>query len=380
MLKRRNRGVLIVCVILVCSLVWVFLPDSQPSDQGRTLREWLHIYQAGDSGRPYLGVTREQLGETESSEQRDAAAAVRRMGARAIPNLLKWLQYRTSPWRGKLDGVVSRVGQIFVRQWGWSQTIFRTLRSPDEVDARSLGMLGFAILGEDAKSAIPELVRLTNHPDDQVRSRAIYALTRLGRDGLEALLRIADSDSPENGAAIGAIASMSYLGTNASPAIPLLVQTAFDPDPDVAWEAIRVLCSLHIEPELSFPAFTNALASTNRNLKISTIHYLGLFPAVTRLLVPRLSNCLHDADGVVSSKAQETLFPIAPEIFLRSTDPNVRRGANMQIAADGVWLPVSEVEPYVRACLLDADEEVRRQATNALLKISPDAFSKALLQ
>ena len=380
MLKRWKWGVLIVCVILVCGLVWVFIPESQPSEQGRTLREWLHIYQAAGSGRPYLGVTREQLGETESSEQRDAAAAVRRMGARSIPNLLKWLQYQKSPWRGRLDGVVSRAEQTFLGQWGWSQTIFRTLRSPDELDARSLVMLGFSILGEDAKSAIPELVRLTNHPDDQIRSRAIYALARLGRDGLGALLKIADSDSLENGRAIGAIASMSYLGTNASAAIPFLVQTAFDPDPDVAWEAVSVLCNLHIEPELSFPAFTNALASTNRNLKIGTIHYLGHFPAVTRLLVSSLSNCLHDADGVVSSKAQETLFPIAPEIFLRSTDSNVRRQANMQIAADGVWLPVSEVEPYVRACLLDADEEVRRQATNALLKISPEAFSKASLE
>jgi len=237
-------------------------------------------------------------------------------------------------------------------------------------------MLGLAILGCEASPRVRDLLRLADDPDPSRAYRALGALSFLGEPGLLELTRIAgDPESPNQLLAVRVFACLRRLGTNISPAIPILARCARDPDPEIAREGIYTLCNLGLEPEISFPAFTNALASTNVNLRVHTIHHLGYFgPAsVLRPLVPNLCNCLHDPDGYVRGKAVDALTDIAPETTLGSPDAQIRLSAVRHLALVGTCLPEREITPFVRACLTDPDEEIRRTATNALLQVTHDA-------
>jgi HEAT repeat protein len=190
-----------------------------------------------------------------------------------------------------------------------------------DYEIREAAFLGFALLGDEASSAVPALLRLAEDPDTSRTYRALSAISCLGNRGLRELMTIAnDSQSPNQILAIKQFAKMRHMGTNASPAVPILVRCAADPDPDIAWEAIYSLCNLGQEFDLCFPVFTNAVASTNKNLRISTIHHLGYFgpAAVLRPLTPSLLNCLNDPDAYVRAKATEALTYIAPEALSNS--------------------------------------------------------------
>jgi hypothetical protein len=68
----------------------------------------------------------------------------------------------------------------------------------------------------------------------------------------------------------------------------------------------------------------------------------------------------------------EALTNIDPGILLGSTNEQARLTALNQLALRGTRLSKSEVLPHVLACLTDADQEVRRAATNALREVTKD--------
>jgi HEAT repeat protein len=293
-----------------------------------------------------------------------------------VPWLLKCLEYKRSPWKNKACATLSRLS-------GWRVARFVSDKlswGDQEIDLHGCAMLGFAMLGAEASPSVRELLLLAEDPEQSRAYRALSAMSSLGNDGLLALVRVAgNQDSPNQVIAIKVFASLRHLGTNASPAIPVLARCARNSDREIAREAIYALCNLGLEPEISFSAFTNALASTNTNLRVSTIHHLGYFgrAAVLRPLVPSLLNCLHDPDGYVQTKAIEALTDIAPETTLRSPDVHTKRLALQHLALVGTGLLENEITPHVRACLTDSDEEVRSAATNALRQVTIDAERKA---
>ena len=317
------------------------------------------------------------MGHTPTPKQAQAAAAVRQIGTNAIPSLLRWLQYerQTPSWKYQLLRIASRLPDST-----FSRYVRNKAQPTPFYEIQGRAFLGFALLGDQASSAIPALLHLADDPDSNRASRAFGAISLLGSAGAREIISIlADPNSPKQERAVKVLASMRHAGTNVSPALPILVRYAHDPDPEWAWQAIYTLCNLGLEPELCFPAFTNALASTNTNLKVSTIHHLGYFgpPAVLRPLVPSLTNCLQDTNGYVRGKALEALAWIAPEVTLHWPDPYIRLKTIENSCERNFLWPPPQTATNLLSCLNDSDGQVRKAAADALRKIAPDALTNA---
>jgi HEAT repeat protein len=306
--KHRKLFVPFACLAAFITLL-VLVSDHEPTYRGRTLSKWLATYQADASvTEKYMPV--DWRGHTPTARQKEAAAAVRHIGTNAIPWLLKRLRYEKQPLKWTMLLQYTK----FTRHL--REKIFVQAVEPYEV--RNSALLGFALLGDDASSAAPSLLRLAEDEDTDRAYRALGALSCLGERGVRELMAVAaDPQSPNQILAINQFAAMRRPGCNASPAVPILVRCAADGDPETARAAIFALCNLGEQFNLCFPVFTNALASTNTDLRAFTIHHLGYFgsSAVLQPLTPCLINCLKDPDALVRIQATQALTYIAPGVL-----------------------------------------------------------------
>jgi HEAT repeats len=178
---------IIVSVLLLGLLAFHLIQKREPSYHGRTLTQWLESFR--EALRP----------ERTAEEQRTLEAstnAVKHIGTNAIPMLLQKLSATDSV-------LVSRFKELAARQ----KLIQFHFREPF-VD-RWLGMEGFGILQKDATDAEPSLVQLTQHPDEDVRYRALVCLC--------------------------------YIEARPQVFLPVLLQTAHDPNKVVRQESADLL-------------------------------------------------------------------------------------------------------------------------------------------
>lgn len=217
-------------------LVWKFYRP-EPVYQGKPLSAWAQQYGSNNwSARPELA--------------REAEIAIRQIGSNAIPFLLDGIRAEESRIKKTFRGLLPRKWQYELRLKDTSG------------DIRRMGAHGIAALGTNAPAAvIPKLIHIaSHHPDDDGRYIAVFALRTLGptaepaipffiqcltnsyniiRDegamGLgsvgrqpkiaPALMKYLESarTSPSTFEARDAIEAMSKFGTNAKPAVPLLL-------------------------------------------------------------------------------------------------------------------------------------------------------------
>lgn len=358
-MRKPGKLVIVSGCILLAGAAWTLLPGSSgPSSAGHSLHDWINIYR-GPEGQ-MRATTVEQEGAKPNAEQVRATAAIRSMGATALPCLLKWLQYKRPAWQEKLSLLpVDRfpITRSLTYQFSWEH----------EIDLHQSGLLGLAILGEEAKSCAPQLMELAKDSDTSRAYRALFALSRLGKEGLTRLAQMADDPASGNQLlAIKALASVKYLGVDASAVLPVLAQLAQNPDRKISEQAVYSLCNLGIQPETTFAALTNALS--RKELRIYTIHQMRYFgdAEVLRPLVPVLKDCLADPDVATRMKAAELITEISPEVALQWPDARIRWAALRHLRRTGTALPEDQILPYVRACVQDPDPNVRQAAENAL--------------
>jgi hypothetical protein len=104
----------------------------------------------------------------------EASAAVRHIGTNALPWLLTWLHYRIPPEKGLYYLALSKL----------------SLRNNFDVYLlpNSLAERGFAVLGPQAASAVPQLTRLSGEPRDKIIAwRAVHCLVFTGEAGVPEL-------------------------------------------------------------------------------------------------------------------------------------------------------------------------------------------------
>jgi hypothetical protein len=118
-----------------------FITPKEPSYQGRTLTQWL------ESGLPSNPILSRNILPPESQ------MAVKEIGANAIPTLLRMVQARDPSIESN---------------YGYRQ--------------RAMAVMGFDVLGKDAKSAAPSLAVLAKDPDVNVRYAALDSLCRMNVD------------------------------------------------------------------------------------------------------------------------------------------------------------------------------------------------------
>jgi hypothetical protein len=142
----------------------------EPRYQGHRLSEWLDAMDANNrfADRP----ERRSAFTDEEIDQ-----ALHKIGRKAVPHLLRWLQAKKPWWQVKLEALQKRRHVIYVR-----------FQDPWTLENRALN--GFLCLGAEAREAWPALLRLTQSRDPGLRLSA-YEAYFFSRPEKEDFLRVA---------------------------------------------------------------------------------------------------------------------------------------------------------------------------------------------
>ncbi len=129
---------------LVAFIVWP--GEREPEYQGKKLSEWLEI-----SVEPVI----EGEDEAIKRQQVDRASdAIRHIGTNALPCLMRWAFYEPSAWKKKSLGLLEKTT--------YGSRIKHRIYPGRPEELRNFSLEGFTILGKEATSVIPEMVRIMN--------------------------------------------------------------------------------------------------------------------------------------------------------------------------------------------------------------------------
>lgn len=289
------------CGILAVGFVWVLIAEREPNCRGRTLSQW------------YLRWAKSVERDDDQSKVQclEAADAIRQIGTNALPMLLEELKRRasSSPVREALYDLVNRLPSPISK----NSAVASTFSDADKLEPTSI----FVILGAQAAPAIPELTSFLNATNnlDLVHSAA-FCLAAIGDGGLPPLLAaLANPKHPACYAAaywLGVVTSPFHIGTNLSQAVPLLAQCTTAADQRLAERAIKAIGSIQLEPQVSIPALSTCLASTNSKIRRAAVQSLAHFGHDG---IPALMIALKDSDEFVRRTATNMVMLITRDAF-----------------------------------------------------------------
>jgi len=350
--KRRLTFGILVTIALV-GFGWLVLHPHEPTYRGKPLSFWLE--------EPFSRGAYEYQGASP-----DAERAVATIGTEAIPLLLKMVARRDTTARRILDNFGSN---------------FRFLHLPWQQGQGEAAVWAFKILGQQAKPAVPVLVKLLGDQDAVVQFNAARSLAGLGPAAREALPALIAALQCRSGPAwqatavreaaalalgeIGAAAAAAIpqlvaltnivsaelavikiqggpfqpfierlrdtsdeskwiraarlvadLGTNAEPAIPLLLSVLSSTNRIAAREqALYALGRIHSRPDLCIPAMMALLDSPEGNIRYRTLMVLTTFGAEAKQAFPAILRSIGSASHWpwVQLEATNTLRAIDPE-------------------------------------------------------------------
>jgi hypothetical protein len=262
--KRRKWMFAVLAGSLVLGAIWFALSDRQPSYLGRPLAFWLSLRNKDDDESVWY--------------QPYAEGAIRQMGTNCLPHLLKWIAYEPPAWKTKLISILSKPR--------WIPDRFQE----DRTDRLAEGAAdAFRTLGRRAAPAIPQLARLAKDPSRRMSAnRAAFVLISFGPETQAIVMDLLNDPRPL--IRTPAIFEVARFGTNALPAIPRLIDCLKDPDENIAAMAVSALGDLHLWPELSVTALTNALQDGRERVEREAVTALDKFGADGRAIVMELLN------------------------------------------------------------------------------------------
>jgi len=362
MQKRRFILILIGVVVLAGVIVLVFRPEPEPEYGGKKLSEWVVELPAMDDNR---------------HRESEAAQAVLRIGTNAIPFLLEWLCWEPSALRIKLQAPVDK---IFTKLSPASLK-----RSHRPYDRRWGAARSFRLFGPVASGAIPELNRRMIDPKRRQSGQiAAACLTNLGTNAVPPLMSALTNENAEVRGR--AAVNMEYLGTNAAPAVPLLIECLQDTDQMVVWGASKALIHFKHDTRV-LPALADCVRNSRQTYRGYAIIALGRFGREALPVLPVLLDCLKDPNVVIAHMAgielgnlhlEASLVVPALAQNLQHSNAQVRLGATIGLEQYGE--EARSAVPALLKLLNDPDWNARQTVKNAILKIDPQVLEKATAQ
>lgn len=299
---KRRRWIQLFAVglaAIVAFLICCYELDKQPVYKGKRLSEW--VEQSGNTG--------------DLVHYFEATDAIRAIGTNALPCFLKWVEY-DSPrkWRVKLATAAKHLpGSV-------RKSSFVRWVTDDDQSARGWrAASGFQILGPQAKSAIPMLAKLLNRATSEtIAKREIEALAAAGPEAVPVLLTVLTNRAALRHLVRDATTAICSMGTNAQPAIPMLVGWLRTGDSNAAANAALVLGQLRFEPEIVIPALADSLqvnaTEPNWVVRWFIAGALGNFGHQARPAVPALIKMLSEPNDAIREAATNALMKIAPDV------------------------------------------------------------------
>jgi HEAT repeat protein len=160
-------------------------------------------------------------------------------------------------------------------------------------------------MGSRARSAVPQLETMTN--DVAARLALIKIRQQPRQPFLEQLKDMSDPETWRQTAWL-----VGSLGTNAEPAIPLLLDVVAQSNLNFRATALGVLGDIHRQPDLCVPVIIPFLRSTNMNVRRMALYSIREFGAAAKPAVPDILRCLNDPDSWIQQQSTNALMMIDP--------------------------------------------------------------------
>lgn len=263
---KKLRVLLIALVsLLVGGLAWEILRSIEPEYQGRPLTAWLEQY----STNFFDGTTTSRT----NGASLEAADAIRQMGPRSLPFLLKLAAASSpSPYREKIVNLLH--AQRFFPPPAWTAE-----------NRHEFAIAGYYVLGPAAKSSVPGLNRLLKSHEPTVRLTAAW--------------------------------SLGFIGPDAAASVPSLMLLLDDKDENVRVRAALALGKIKMQPGVAVPVLIQKLGSPNakeRDLSrtAAIIYALGQFQADAKTALPALLPFLNDDSWRIRDLATNAVRQIDP--------------------------------------------------------------------
>ena len=361
-----------MAVAVLAGIGWALLSPGEPEFEGRPLSAVLHsAYQSGplETGNAVVACPR----PGDEIQWGQAERALRSLGARSLPVLLKMARKRPpTSWGAKLveeivetiardplRAALSRVEKQQIAIWGIRllgpqarpaiPQLIRLLDDPDSgVQWTAIECL--AGLGPKAEEAVPALIRRltisTGTSSGSVAARqdaawllwptawalgeigpaaspavpllqqvtndfATVALIKIRRGSFQPFFeRLRDTSNFTHW--FGTAVQVEGLGSNAEPAIPLLVAALESTNKDIRDIAVSALGGLHRRPDLCLGPLVGLL-STNTGSRENVLHALSYFGPAAKPLAPEVARCLRDPDPAIRARAAYALSRMQPQ-------------------------------------------------------------------
>jgi HEAT repeat protein len=285
MRRRRKALFLAAAGLVVAGLALVAWWLREPRYEGKSLSSWVEPWRYGGDKSP-----------------ESMATALKAMGDRAVFCLIDRLQWRPPQWKRKL--------RQFLPRWAARVPLLR-----DGEDPRWSAAYALALIGKPAAPAIPYLSAVSTAEDTsatwEMRAAAKAALIRIKGEPLTPYIESLRDTSdiyrwPERAAVMG------YLGTNASEAVPLLVQAMINANNHkvIRLHAAGTLGNIHSRPEVCVGPLARMLNSADLNLRATAMFALSKFGQAAKPARHAIVQCLNDSDAWVRSCATNILKKI----------------------------------------------------------------------
>lgn len=231
---------------------------SEPAYQGKTVTQWAGQY----------GTNHWRRGTREAAQE--AETAIRQIGTRATPILLKHMWVKESALKKKLRSVAPR-------------GLWITLHIDDtSIDRRRMGAAGLVALGTNATPVLPELIQIaTHHPEEDARYIAVFTIRNLGPVAapavpflIQCLTNQAASIRENAALALGVV---GLYPDQVVPALLQYLQTAKDsPHWRECTSAIYALSRFGTNSQPAVPSLVNLLSHSNPEIREAVTNYLPL--------------------------------------------------------------------------------------------------------
>jgi hypothetical protein len=305
--KRRKWVFLLIGAAPAVLLIAYLTCEREPVYQRKPLSIWIEVY-AGEYTNTMVKLPSGKMGDN----------AIRTIGTNALPYLLQWMRYEhQSRFSASSKSLVAKLPRFLTtaRLQRWVKTDTATLRVEHAA-------LAFGPLGEQAESAIPQLVAQLNdtaHP--RLYHRASVALACIGTNAIpELLVRLANTDAPNHLAIARVFALVHIFHEDDFQVTSILVYSLQDSNPAVAKEAARALGITARQNQrpagLVVSALTNCLNTASPpEVRRWALWALGEYGGRARDAVPALLHITSDPNNPSQVQASNALLQIAPEVL-----------------------------------------------------------------
>jgi hypothetical protein len=354
---------LLAAVGLYVALNW----EAEPSYKGRRLTEWMDDTMVAPGTKP-------------RATDREWEEAIKQMGSKAAPLLVKWLENRPGV-AARAVFAIRDAAPLSLRYSRMMLWLARTVEPAPRSDFRTFyAERALLLLHKDALPALPVLMRMFRSTERWSGAyRAEGVLASLGTAAFPEVLKCASDPKFKNMESwVRVVGRMRDLGPAATQVVPILCRL-LKKDVNLRSACIYALGDLGAMPELAVPALvgelTNALQVPDVFLSRKSAEALGKFNMQAGEAVPILCVALKSPDGITTEEAARALGRIGAkgDIAVPALSDYMRNTRHRKYAVEGLaayGAEAREAVPLIEDALSDGDHDTRELAKAALQRIN----------